>query len=76
MHFQYWTEGFIFIGLFALVIALPCLMVAFLGTRLINHIGQYPSKSAKQQLIVCAQLFAVELVSFAILAVFYHIFSD
>ena len=76
MHFQYWTEGLIFLGLFTLIIAFPCIMVAILGTRLINYIGQYPSKCARRQMIACLQLFVIEVVSFAIMAVFYRIFSD
>ncbi len=76
MRFQYWTEGLIFIGLFLIIIGLPCLMVAILGTKLINHIGQYPSKSARLQMVVCVQLLLVEMLSFGILAIFYHIFSD
>ena len=76
MRFQYWTEGLIFIGIFLFVVGLPCLMVALLGTKLIDHIGQCPSKSARLQMIVCVQLLLVEIVSFGVLAVFYHIFSD
>jgi hypothetical protein len=58
------------------IVGFPCVSVAFLGTRLIDHIGQYPSKSAKRQMIVCIQLLIVEIISFSILAVFFHIFSD
>jgi hypothetical protein len=76
MQFQYWHEGLIFIGLFAFIIGFPCIMVAMLGTKLINYIGQYPSKCARRQMIACLQLFVIELISFAILALFYHIFSD
>jgi hypothetical protein len=76
MRFQYWTEGLIFIGLFSFIVGLPCLMVAILGTRLINHLGQHPSKSARLQMITCVQLLAVEIFSFGVLAIFFHIFSD
>ena len=75
MYFQYWTEGLGFIGLFLFIIGFPCVMVAVLGTKLINYIGQYPSKSARLQMIVCIQLLVVEVISFAILALFFHIFS-
>lgn len=76
MHFQYWTEGLIFIVVFLFIVGFPCTMVAILGTRLINYIGQYPSKSGRPQMIACVQLLVVEAISFAMLAVFFHIFSD
>jgi hypothetical protein len=75
-HFQYWTEGVVFIGLMLFVVGVPCVAVALLGTKLIDHIGQYPTKSAKLQMGVCLQLLAVEIISFLVLAVFFKIFSD
>ena len=76
MHFQYWTEGLIFIGLVLVIVGFPCLMVSILGARMINHIGQFPSKSSRLQMVVCVQLLVVEIISFSILALFFHIFSD
>ena len=75
-HFQYWTEGLTFIGLMLFIVGLPCTAVAVLGTRLIDHIGQYPSKSARLQMVVCVQLLGVEIFSFLMLALFFKIFSD
>lgn len=76
MRFQYWTEGLIFIGMFMLIVGIPCVLVAWLGTRLINYIGEHPSSSAKMQMTVCVQLLFVEILSFSVLALFFHIFSD
>lgn len=73
--FQYWQEGFIFIGIFAVVVGLPCFAVTVLGTKLINHLGRYPSKSATSQMNVCIKLLAVELFSFGLLAGVFHFFS-
>jgi hypothetical protein len=75
-HFQYWTEGLTFIGVMLFVVGVPCVAVAVLGTKLIDHIGQYPTKSAKLQMIVCVQLLAVEIFSFLMLALFFKVFSD
>ncbi len=75
-HFIYWNEGLIFIGVLMVLVGVPCLAVAILGTRLINHIGRYPMRSARMQLNVCLQLMAVETVSFFLLWVFFRIFSD
>ena len=75
-HFQYWTEGLIFIGVMLFVVGVPCVAVAILGTRLIDHIGQYPTKSARLQMGVCVQLLVVQVVSFLMLAAFFKVFSD
>ena len=75
-HFQYWTEGLVFIGLMLFVVGVPCIAVAVLGTKLIEHIGQFPTKSARLQMSVCVQLLAVEILSFFVLALFFRIFAD
>ena len=75
-HFQYWTEGLIFIGLMLFVVGVPCVAVAVLGTKLIDHIVQYPTKSARLQMGVCVQLLVIEILSFLLLAAFFKIFSD
>lgn len=76
MKFAFWYEGLTFIGIFLFMVGVPCLVVAFLGTRLIDHLGQYPSRSAKFQMNVCVQLLLTEIITFGMLALFYHIFSD
>lgn len=76
MKFQYWHEGLAFIGIFLFMVGVPCLVVAFLGTRLIDHLGHHPSRSAKLQMSVCIQLLITEILTFLMLALFYHIFSD
>lgn len=75
-HFQYWHEGFAFIGVMLIIVGFPCVAVGILGSRLIDHMGQYPSRSARLQMSVCIQLLLIEIVSFLLLALFFHIFSD
>ena len=75
-HFQYWTEGLTFIGVMLFVVGVPCVAVAVLGTKLIDHIGQFPTKSGRLQMVICVQLLAVEIFSFLMLALFFKIFSD
>lgn len=76
MKFQFWGEGFIFIGLFLVMVGVPCFLTAILGSSLIEKIGQYPSRSAKMQMGICLQLLAVEVLGFFMLALFFHIFAD
>ncbi len=76
MRFQFWHEGLIFIGCFLVMVGLPCLLTAILGTKLIDNLGQWPSRSAKLQIGICVQLLLVEIFAFAMLATFYRVFAD
>ena len=76
MKFQYWHEGFIFIGMFIVMVGVPCFFTALLGTKLIERLGNYPSRSAKLQMGICVQLLLVEIFGFMMLALFFHVFSD
>lgn len=75
-RFQFWNEGLAFIGLMFFIVAVPCTAVGVLGVRLINHIGQFPSRSARLQMSICIQLLLIEIFSFIALALFFHVFSD
>ena len=76
MLFRYWTEGLIFIAAFFVVIAIPCFGVAMMGTKLINDLGNFPSKSASFQMAMIWKLIGLMIVSFVFLVLFFHIFSD
>ena len=75
MGFRYWYEGFIFVLFFGSIIALPCVFVAMLGTKMINDLGNFPSKVAKIQVDVLWKLFIVEAISFLMFIIFFRIFS-
>ncbi len=75
MGFRYWYEGVLFVSFFSLIIGLPCFFVAVLGSNMINHLGNFPTKTAKIQVGVLWKLFIVEVISFMLLMVFFRIFS-
>ena len=74
--FGYWYEGFIFIVIFTVIMAIPCVSIALLGSKLISNLGQYPSRSAKLQLETALPLLGVMILTFGMFALFFHIFSD
>ena len=76
MRFEYWHEGFVFIGLFLVMVGVPCLLTGILGVRLIDRLGQYPTRSAKFQMGICIQLFIVEIIGIAMLVGFFRVFSN
>jgi hypothetical protein len=75
MGFRYWYEGILFISFFAFIVGLPCVFVTIFGTKMINDLGNFPTKTAKIQVGVLWKLVLVEVVSFALLTVFFRLFS-
>jgi len=47
MGFKYWLQGLIVIAGFAILIGIPCFIIAFWGSKMLNELGNTPSKSAK-----------------------------
>lgn len=75
MGFRYWYEGFLFILFFIFIIGLPCFFVSYLGTKMINDLGNFPTKTAKIQVGILWKLLIVEVFSFGLFVLFFHIFS-
>ena len=75
MGFHYWYEGIIFILFFTLIIGFPCFMVVFFGTKMINELGNFPTKAAKIQTSTIWKLLIVEVISGLGLWVFFRVFS-
>lgn len=77
MHkFSYWQEGLVFSLVFLVVMAVPCVLISILGTRLIHSLGQSPTKGAKAQMDMALPLLGTMILSFGLLVVFYKFFSD
>jgi len=68
--------AFILIGMFLFIIGIPCIGVAILGTNLANRIAFHPSKTPAIQLSVMLQLFILEIISFGLLSLLYHLLAD
>jgi hypothetical protein len=64
--FRHWFQGFEVIGGFLVVVGLPCLYVAFGGSKMINDVGNHPSQSAKIQASAGWKVLLVEVVSFVL----------
>jgi hypothetical protein len=75
MGFRFWYEGTLFILFFLFIVGLPCFFVAFLGTKMMNDLGNFPTKTAKIQMNIIWKLLLVEIFSFGLLTLFFHIFS-
>ncbi len=63
----------LFIIIFFVMIAIPCLGVGWLGYKLITKIGRYPSKTPAIQLGIMLKLVIIEVVSLTVILVFFKI---
>ena len=75
MGFQFWYEAIIFVGLFLVIVGTPCFFVALWGSKMVNDLGNFPTKSAQIQMKACGKIFMVEIVSFVLLVMFFQFFS-
>ena len=77
MHkFSYWHEGLVFTMVFLVVMAVPCVLIAFLGSRLIDNLGQRPTRNVRTHLDMALPLLGTMILSFGMLVAFYQFFSD
>ena len=67
MGFKHWVQGLEIIGMFLVVVAIPCFFIAFWGCKMVNDIGNKPSQNAKIQAGAGWKIFLVEIVAFTML---------
>lgn len=73
--FDLWTESFIFASIYSVLILVPCVLVAFLGRKMVNQLGHYPTKTPAIQMSIFFQLVVIEVITFTLMLTFYHFFS-
>ena len=76
MPFEYWTESIVLILLFFVIILIPCVGVSIMGSKMIDQLGQFPSRAPVIHMSVLLKLSVLEIISFAMLLVFFRVFSD
>ena len=63
----------VFVLIFTVLIAIPCVGIAWLGTRFINKLGRFPSKTPAIQMSIVFKLLLLEIVSWTLLLLFFKI---
>ena len=71
-----WVAGIILITLVFIIIAVPCVFIAFLGYKMLNKLAYFPSKNPAIQMSILFWLMIVEVASVTMLLTFYHVFAD
>lgn len=70
-----WMYSLIFIGVFAVIVLVPCVIIALMGRKAINEMGRYPTRIPLIQSKMMMPLILVDMVTFALLVGFYNVFS-
>jgi hypothetical protein len=65
--FKHWFQGLEMIGMFLVVVALPCFFIGLWGTKMINDMGHHPSQSPQIQASAGWKIILVEIISFSLL---------
>lgn len=65
--------GYIFLAIFFVLIAIPCVGIAWLGTKMINQLGRYPSKTPAIQMSIVLKLTVLEIGSWTMLLLFFKV---
>lgn len=75
MGFKYWYEGLMFIVVFGAMVGVPCYFTAVIGSKMLNDLGNFPTKSAQIQSSAAWKILIIEVVTFGCFAVFFNILS-
>ena len=65
--------AFIFIIIFWVIMLIPCIGIGWIGLKLINKLGRYPSKTPAIQMNVLFKLIFIEVISFTLLIGFFKV---
>jgi hypothetical protein len=61
----------LFMSVFWILMAIPCVGVTWLGKNLIDRLGRYPSKTTAIQMSVFFKLIVIEVVSVTLILIFF-----
>lgn len=74
MGFKYWHEALIFVALFSVLVLVPCYFIAVFGSKMINEMGNFPTKAEEIQSKSLWKVVVVFIVAALLLSVFFHFF--
>ena len=65
------SVALIFISIFWVIILIPCIGIGWIGVKLINKLGRYPSKTPAIQTDILFKLVFIEVISLTLLVGFF-----
>ena len=75
VEFSLWREAFVFACIYGVIITVPCIIVAIIGSKMLEQLGRYPSKTPAIQMSIIWKLIITEIITFVLLLMFYNLFQ-
>lgn len=75
VSFSSWPQAIFFALIFSVIILVPCVLVALMGVKMIDKLGNYPTQTPVIQMSIFFQLVGIEITTFFLLIGFLHFFS-
>ena len=69
------SAALVFALLFLIIIAVPCLGIAWLGVKTINRLGRFPSKTPAINMDILFKLILIEVVSITLMLTFFKVLA-
>ena len=76
MGLRNWLQGLEMISMFLVIISLPCFFIGLWGTKMINELGNHPSKRARIQASGSWKILLMEIFCFMLLIGLYIFLSN
>lgn len=70
------SAALIFIIVWLVVVALPCICIAFMSYNLMSKLGRYPSKTPAIQTKMIIPLLVVEIVAMTLLLTVFKVLAE
>jgi hypothetical protein len=75
MGFREWQYALGFILMFACTVSIPCFLLATIGSKMFNDMGNFPSRANEFQMKALWKLAAVEIGALLGLSVIFLLFN-
>jgi len=74
--FSQFTEGLIFLCLFAVMVIVPCYLIFLIGRGMMDEMGRYPTQAPKIQFSALLRLSLVMMGAYVYLVLFFRFFAN
>ncbi len=66
----------LFVIIWLVIVAIPCIGISILGTKMLNKLAYFPSKTPAIHMSILGWLVVVEVVAVTLMLSFYRVFQE
>ena len=71
--FDLWRQALIFGSVYFFIILISCLLTLFMGLKVINQLGRYPTRAPQILMRSCFPFICLVVMTFGLMLGFFHI---